>query len=145
MSEPETLTLAAKQVTQIGFASEDIVADRVNDKYFYPGKVTPEEVTITFDSLVEGQVAEKLFDWMSSVYDPRSGSFTPGFVQGEAGFKTDVLIYQLDAEMSPVKHIRLYGAYPRSWKTAEFNYATNEFHTIEVVLRFDFAVQYSGL
>ena len=31
---PETLTLAAKKVSQISFTSEDIVADRVNDKFY---------------------------------------------------------------------------------------------------------------
>ena len=140
------LTLAAKQVTQIGFTSEDIVADRVNDKFFYPGKVTPEEVTITFDNLVRGQLAESLFNWMSTCYDPINGVFTPNFVQGDptGGFKTHVKIYQLDNTMSPIKMVYLYGAYPKSWKLAEFNYATNEFHTIELTLRFDFAVQYAG-
>jgi len=138
------LTLAAKQVSQIGFTSEDIVVDRVNDKFFYPGKVTPDEVTITFDNLVTGQVAEKLFNWMSSVYDPITGSFTPGFIQGAGSFKTSVRIYQLDNAMFPVKHVYLYGAYPKSWKLAELNYATNEFHTVEITLRYDFAVQYAG-
>jgi len=140
------LTLAAKQVTQLGFTSEDIVADRVNDKFYYPGKVTPEEVTITFDNLVRGQLAETLFNWMSTTYDPINGVFTPHFTQGDptGGFKTRVKIYQLDNTMTPVKMIYLYGAYPKSWKTAEFNYATNEFHTIELALRYDFAVQYAG-
>ena len=36
MEGPETLTLAAKTVSQIAFTSEDIVVDRVNDKFFYP-------------------------------------------------------------------------------------------------------------
>ena len=145
-TDDTVLTLAAKQVTQLGFTSEDIVADRVNDKFYYPGKVTPEEVTITFDNLVRGQLAETLFNWMSTTYDPIHGVFTPGFTQGTpaGGFKTSVKIYQLDNYMVPIKMIYLYGAYPKSWKTAEFNYATNEFHTIELALRYDFAVQYAG-
>ncbi len=145
MSNGEVLTLAAKQVTQIGFTSEDIVADRVNDKFYYPGKVAPEEVTITFDNVIKGQAAEKLFSWMATVYDPATGAFTPQFIQGEGSFKTDIRIYQLDNTMSAVKHINLYGAYPKAWKLAEFNYATNEFHTIEVTLRYDFVIQHRGL
>ena len=143
--DDSVLTLAAKQVSEITIASETIVADRVNDKFHYPGKVTPENVTITFDNLVKGQVAEKLFNWLSSVYDPISGVFTPGFMQGAGEFKRQISLYMLDNTMFPVKHVRLYGAYPRSWKLAEFNYATNEFHTIQVDIQFDFAVQYSGL
>ena len=143
--EEEILTLAAKQISQIGFTSEDIVADRVNDKFFYPGKVTPESVTITFDNLVKGSVASKLFDWMSNTYDPITGSFTPQFTQGATGFKNHIRIYQLDSEMFPIKHVHLYGAYPKAWKLAEFNYSTNEFHTIEVEIRYDFAVQYNDI
>jgi len=140
----EVLTLAAKQVSQIGFTSEDIVVDRVNDKFFYPGKVTPDEVTLTFDNLVMGSVASKLFDWMSNTYNPITGAFTQQFNQGVGGFKNHIKIYQLDNTMYPVKHIHLYGAYPKAWKLAEFNYATNEFHTIEVTVRYDFAVQYNS-
>jgi hypothetical protein len=145
MDGGETLTLAAKQVSQIAFTSEDIVVDRANDKYFYPGKVTPEEITITFDNLVTGATAEKLFDWMSNTYDPVHGVFTPQFMSGQGGFKSHIQIYQLDNAMFPVKHVNLYGAYPKAWKLAEFNYGTNEFHSIEVIVRYDFAVQYAGL
>jgi|TARA_R100000005_G_C4978559_1_gene189094 hypothetical protein len=142
---PETLTLAAKKVSQISFTSEDIVADRVNDKFYYPGKVTPEVVTITFDNLVKGGVAETLYDYMSNTYDPVNGVFTPQFMSGNGSFKSHIKIFQLDNAMFPVKHINLYGAYPKSWKLADFNYSTNEFHTLEVEIRYDFAVQYSGL
>tara|TARA_R110000765_G_scaffold417576_1_gene520224 strand:- start:40 stop:633 length:594 start_codon:yes stop_codon:yes gene_type:complete len=152
INDEEKLTLAAKQVSQIGFASEDIVSDRVNDKYFYPGKVTPDSVTITFDNIVKGEMAEKLFSWMSNTYDPITGSFTPQFIRGTAstntgagGFKNHIMLYQLDNTMFPVKHVHLYGAYPKSWRLAEFNYTTNEFHTIEVEIRYDFAVQYAGV
>ena len=57
MDGEDVLTLAAKTVSQIAFTSEDIVVDRANDKFYYPGKVSPEEVTITFDNLVKGSVA----------------------------------------------------------------------------------------
>jgi len=143
--EPEVLTLAAKSVSQIGFASEDIIVDRVNDKFYYPGKVTPEKITITFDNIVKGDVAQQLFDWMSNTYNPIKGVFTPTFIQGVGFFKTAIRLYYLDNTMFPVKHTYLYGAYPTSWKLAEFNYGTNEFHTIEVEVRYDFAVQYNGL
>ena len=145
VGEAETLTLAAKTVSQIAFTSEDIVVDRANDKFFYPGKVTPEEVTITFDNLVKGSLAEMLYDWMSNTYDPINGVFTPKFMSGNGpGFKSHIHIYQLDNAMIPVKHVNLYGAYPKAWKLAEFNYSTNEFHSIEVIVRYDFAVQYAS-
>ena len=145
IGEEEILTLGAKQVSQIGFTSEDIIIDRVNDKFYYPGKVTPEETTFTFDNLVKGDLAQKLFDWMAGTFDPIHGAFTPTFLQGNGGFKSNIKVFQLDNTMFPVKHIYLYGAYPKSWKLAEFNYGTNEFHTVEVIVRYDFAVQYNAL
>ncbi|MBT4111470.1 hypothetical protein HOE37_06440 [Candidatus Woesearchaeota archaeon] len=139
------LTLAAKNVSPIQMTSEDIVAHRVNDRYFYPGLVSPDEVTITFDNLVKGQVAEQLFDWFSSVYDPVHGMFTPEFIQGEGSFKRNVKVFQLDNTGFPVKHIHLFAAYPKSWKVNEFTYGENEFHTLEVSLRFDFVTQEAGI
>jgi|TARA_R110001583_G_scaffold26509_6_gene95404 hypothetical protein len=139
------LTLAAKSVTPIQMQSEDIVAHRVNDRYYYPGLVAPEEVTITFDNLVEGQLAEQLFDWFSTVYDPVHGVFTPEMLQGKGEFKRNIKIFQLDNTGFPVKHIHLFGAYPKVWKINDFTYGENNFHTIDVTLRFDFVTQEAGL
>ena len=36
-----SLTTAAKQVSPIAGATDEIVVDRVNDKMYYPGKFTP--------------------------------------------------------------------------------------------------------
>ena len=82
---------------------------------------------------------------MSNTYDSVHGVFTPRMISGVGNFKSSIRIYQLNNLMFPVKHIHLYGAYAKAWKLAEFNYATNEFHSVEVEVRFDFAVQYSGL
>jgi len=67
------LTLAAKQVSPIGGTLEDIVVDRVNDKVFYPGKFTPDEVTITFDNLLVERTTPLLWRWFTRVYDPLTG------------------------------------------------------------------------
>ena len=139
------LTLAAKNVSPVQGTLDDIIVPRVNDRYFYPGLMMPEEVTITFDNLVKGQVSEHLFDWFSSVYDPVHGIFTPAFVQGNGEFKRNIKIFQLDNTGFPVKHIHLFGAYPKMWKSNDFSYGESEYHTIDVSLRFDFFTQEAGL
>jgi len=147
----DRLTLACKQVSQIGFTVDDIEAHRVNEKFFYPGKPSPDEVTVTFDSLIKGDIARALFTWMRTVYDPvygiHYGGITGGVAQGlledAFAFKRTVTLWQLDAHRNPRMHVVLYGAYPKSWKLAEFNYSTNDFHTIEMTLRYDFAVQFT--
>jgi hypothetical protein len=139
------LTLAAKQISQISFGSDTITSRRVNDVFHYPGQISVEPVTITFDNLVQGQVAEQLYDWMSSTYDPITGSFTPQFLRGVGEFKKDIQIYLLDNNQVPVKHIELKAAYPTSWKASEFNYSTNDFHLLEVTLQPDFVLMNAGL
>jgi hypothetical protein len=160
LDNQERLTLACKQVTQPGFTVEDIEVHRVNEKFFYPGKPSPDEITVTFDNLIKGDIADALFSWIRTVYDPVYGIHYGGLgngtstvnpsPEGLAGmteapiFKKTVTIHQLDAHRNPRTHINLYGCYPKGWKLGEFNYATNEFHTIEMTLRYDFAVQFTS-
>lgn len=130
------LTLAAKQVTAAGFTTEAIEVHRVNDKVFYPGKASPEELTVTFDNFYQPKIANTLWQWFSAIYDPKMGVFQKN---GSTAWKSQrATIVSLDSKGQPLMETILYGVYPQSWKTAEFNYSTNEFHTIEMVFRYDF-------
>tara|TARA_R110000765_G_scaffold353903_3_gene443822 strand:+ start:705 stop:1292 length:588 start_codon:yes stop_codon:yes gene_type:complete len=133
--QTNSLTLACKQVGAIGFQVEDIAVDRVNDKFYYPGKYSADETTLTFDNLVTGEAANALFGWISETYDPTTG------VLGTSAMKRKIQITQLDADHNPKMMITLYGAYAKFYRLAELNYSTNDFHTIEVGVRFDFALQ----
>ena len=86
---PDTLTLAAKKVSPIGGSVNDIVVDRVNDKAYYPGKFTPEPVTITFDNQYEGGNTNALWNWFKDIYDPISGDMTQTAAPGAAGGGND--------------------------------------------------------
>ena len=134
MAAGQVLTLAAKQVSELGYAQEDIVVHSVNDKYYYPGKATPEEVTVTFDNLLQEQAGPLLYQWVQHTYNPLTGEF--GDINDQV--KTNIIIHQLNGQRQPVSSVTLYGAYPKSYKTAEFNYSTEEFHTIQVTFRYDF-------
>lgn len=129
------LTLACKQVSQAGMTVEDIEVHRVNDKVFYPGKPSQEELTVTFDNFYDPKVANTLWSWFSTIYDPTNGKFNTEKISWKAHKAT---IVHLDAQGQPIMETRLFGVYPKSWKTAEFNYSTNEFHTIEMTFRYDF-------
>jgi hypothetical protein len=145
MGPDSKLTLAAKQVTSIGFATEDIEVHRVNDKVFYPGKASPQSVTVTFDDFYQPKVANTLWSWFSTIYDPTNGKFyseVGGVSPQKApvnGWKSQrATVVSLDAQGNPLMETRLFGVYPKSWKSAEFNYSQNEFHTIEMEFRYDF-------
>lgn len=128
-----TITLAAKQVQGVGFAVEDIEINRVNEKFYFPGKASTEELTVTFDNLIQKDVSEFLFRWMQNTHNPTTGK------QGYAGvIKARATILELGPDGTPLKAVTLGGIYPKSWKAAEFNYSTvNEFHTIEMKFRYD--------
>lgn len=140
--EGTDLTLAAKQVQPAGFTVEDIVVDRLNDKVYYPGKATPDELSITFDHLYLKEVAPTLWDWFKTVYDPMTGNLAQNSRPAAANsphFKASRLeILFLDNAKNPHATLEYYGVYPKTWKPSEMNYSTNEFHTIEVTFRYDF-------
>lgn len=147
VTNQQDLTLAAKKIQGLGMSSEPIVVDRVNDKIHYPGKVTPEEVSITFDNLYMRETASDLWRYFKSIYDPITGEMTknaqPGGGAGSTFKAEKVEIIQLDNTSEPHSTIELYGVYPTSWSASELNYATNDFHTIEVTFRYDFMQQYN--
>ena len=135
---PKLLTVAAKQVSEVGFTVEDIEVHRVNDRYYYPGKATPEEVTITFDNLKSNPLGgqemalAELYTWVQRTYDPMTGDI-------QNSVKTNMKIHQLDEDLSPLASVTLFGAYPKSYKTAEYNYSTaTDMHTLTVSFRYDF-------
>lgn len=135
------LTLAAKKVSGLEMKNEPIVVDRVNDRVYYPGKTTPGELSIDFDNLYLRETASDLWRYFSNTYDPITGEMTRAARPGSDSptFKADkVEIVMLNNTMSPHSVIELYGVYPTSWSAAEFNYSTQQFHTLTVAFRYDF-------
>lgn len=136
------LTAAAKQVSPVGGSVDDIVVDRLNDKVFYPGKFTPENVTITFDNQLLSDTSPALWNWFKTIYDPITGDMTkltaPGGPGGRSFKAQKMTILELDNTNEPHAYIELYGVYPTSVRFSEKNYATNDFSTIEVSFRYDF-------
>jgi len=138
------LTLAAKQVNGIGFSVEDIEVHRVNDKVYYPGRPSMDELVVTFDNLQKAKVDKLLYEVMGMTYDPRSGEMENRKVPGETGtlptFKNEINVVQLDGKGQPRNVIRLFGCYPKKIAHGEYNYGTNDFHTIEMTFRYDYFV-----
>ena len=140
------MTLAAKQVNGLGFNVEDIEVNRINDKVYYPGRVSYEEAVITFDNLLTAKVDKLLYEVMSQTFDPRTGVL--GHV-GDDGttspnVKGEIQLVQLHPDGAPRNVIRLMGAYPKAITHGEYNYSTNEFHTIEMTFRYDYFVTASN-
>jgi len=143
-SMQKPLTLAAKQVNGIGFSVEDIEVHRVNDKVYYPGRPSMDELVVTFDNLQKTKVDKLLYEMMAVTYDPRTGELASGKLPGLNGqlnsFKNTIDVVQLDGKGQPRNVIHLYGCYPKKVTHGEYNYGTNDFHTIEMTFRYDYFV-----
>ena len=136
------LTTAAKQVSPIGGTVDDIVVDRLNDKVYYPGKFTPENVTITFDNQLLSRSTPAIYNWFRTIYDPLTGDMMKNAAPGGPGnrsFKcSKMTVLELNNTNEPHAYIEMYGVYPTAVRFSEKNYATNDFSTVEVTFRFDF-------
>ena len=130
----KTATLAAKKVTAVAMTNEPIVVDRVNDKVYYPGKTTPEEITVTFDNLYLSKINKSLWNWFTKTYDPGTGAL--GDADSVKSSKMDIVM--LNNKLQPVTSARLIGVFPTKYSLSEFQYSENQFHTIEVTFRFDY-------
>lgn len=130
------LVLAAKKVDSVGITAEDIIVERANDKVYYPGKVTPEELKITFDNLYLKNTSKALYEYFTNTYDPRTGSL---------GNASDVKTGQIDIvmlsnDLTPTHTLSLIGVYPKKYTLGQFQYSENQFHTLEVNFRFDYMI-----
>lgn len=142
VGEQADLTLAAKQVGPISLTLDDIQVDRVNDRVFYPGKPSQDELTVTFDNLYLKNTTPTLWKWLKAMYDPITGDMTKNAAPGGPGNRTfkasRVVIMELDNTRNPHAAIELYGVFPKAVRFSEKNYSTNEFSTVEVSFRWDF-------
>lgn len=135
----EQIMVAATKVTGIGMESEAIEVHRVNDKLYYPGKAKMEPVVVTFDDQILTGVAARFWAYITKTYNPVTGTIATGLLGNNSNFKLPSMkIVQLKNDLTPYSETILYGVYPMSWKSAEFNYAQNAFHTIDVSFRYDF-------
>lgn len=136
---PEDLTLAAKRVSAAGVMVEDIVVDRLNDKLYYPGKFTQDELVILFDNLYKNKAGLQLWRWFENIFDPVTSELVKSVDGGKGGFKINRLeVIQLDNKMKPMLVTEYYGVYPKKFTPGEKNYSTNEMDTVEMTFRFDF-------
>ena len=133
----KNLTLAAKQVRGLGFSVEDIEVNRVNDKVYYPGRPSYEEMEVTFDNLLEYKEGQILFDYMRSTFDPVQGTYGTAFTSDNNEYKMAATVIELNGQMEPTQEIILRGVYPKKYTRGEKNYSTNDFDTIVMTFRYD--------
>jgi hypothetical protein len=137
----DILTLAARKVSGLAYNVGVIQADKVNDKFHYPGRPNTTPVLITFDNLIKGDVQKVLNTWMRTSYDPIFGVHSSPVVTG-GQFKRTLEIIQLDHQKNPALVIKLYGAFPTKFQINDLDYGNEAFNTIEMEVKYDFMTTY---
>ena len=133
----QRITLAAKVVAGVGYNFADIEVHRMNDKVFYPGKISQDELTVTFDNLLAQSMGKVFYNYLATVYDMRTGFYN--IDEGSVGsYKTSARILEFDGGGNIKTVYDFKGLYPKSFSKAEKNYSTSEFDTLEVKFRWDF-------
>jgi hypothetical protein len=131
----QSMVLAAKTVTGLSYSFADIEVHRMNDKVFYPGKISQEEVTVTFDNLLDNRPGIQFYEYLSTIFDMRTGFYSTG---AGGTYKGSMSIMEFDGAGRIKNVIDLKGVYPKSFSKGEKNYSTSEFDTFEVKFRYDF-------
>lgn len=138
------LTFGAKQIRGIGVNLQDIEVNRMNDKVYYPGRPSYEELEVTFDNLLESKEGALLYEYMRTAYDPIKGVYGTTNVGGGAGnslvrrHKTSAIITEFNGNHEVSQEIELRGLYPKSYSRGEKNYSNNDFDTIVMKFRYDY-------
>ena len=71
--------------------------------------------------------------------NPIDGTQLGGQGGAATGWKSrEVEVLQLSNDGNPMFSTKYFGVYPKSWKPAEYNYGTSEFHTVSVVFKYDY-------
>jgi len=132
----KSLTLACKSVSEISMEIAAIEVSRLNDKFYYPGKPTVKEVTFTFDNIKNTNTGAALYKWISSIYNPATGTFQSGNQIGN--FKCTIDVVEIDSLGDAKSYTRLIGCFPRVWSESTRDYAGTEgFHTLQLTVSVD--------
>jgi hypothetical protein len=143
-AEAKELVLAAHKVTGLDMELDIIEVPRVNDKLYYPARAKMGTCTITFDDQFLTKNGAALWDYLTRMYNPLTGvaivDAPAGAATGNTSFKLNSMkIIQLKNDMTPFSETTLYGVFPTSWKSGEFNYTQGtSFHTIDMSFKYDF-------
>lgn len=142
-TSPESLTLACHSSTIPQLTVESKELHRFNDRVYFPGKGSFNDVSISFYEYINNSdkssnnksAGDILWDWSKKVYNPSTGT---------AGYKRDlstgVLIAQFDGEGNIIRSWNLYHAWPTTVEFDELDSTSDgEAQNVKVTLRYDWA------
>ncbi len=140
-----------KKISKPGYEISESEHKFLNHSFFFPGKITWNEVTLTIVDALEPDGENIMMELLD-----RSGYKVPVPSASINGFETqtiskaksvaalgDVIIRQLDGHGFDVKAWTLHNPWIKSVNFGELDYESEELMNIEITIRYDFAHQES--
>ena len=134
----------AKTVTLPSFDVSEIEHNHMDNNYYFPGRVSWSEVSLTMVDPIDPDATDLLNDMLV-----RSGYKVPGSREAAIDKATvsknkatglgDIQIEVLDAEGAPVETWKLQNAFIKAAKFGDLDYSSDELKTVELTLRYDWA------
>tara|TARA_Y100000592_G_scaffold101133_1_gene185835 strand:+ start:1173 stop:1742 length:570 start_codon:yes stop_codon:yes gene_type:complete len=141
----------AKTVTTPSFDVSETEHDYLDNKYYFPGRVTWSEVSMTLvDPISVDAVAQTNKIIVDSGYAIKDGPTTTKSTISKAKSSNaavstiaplaNVKIEVLDADGVVVERWTLKGAFIKSAKYGDLDYSSDDLRTVELSLRYDYAL-----
>lgn len=136
----------AKTVTTPSFDVSEVTHDFLDNKYYYPGRVTWNEVSMTLVDPVSPDAVGQTNALLEAMgYKVPSNVNTLGTITKTTDIDTgatalgDVVISILNADGEPIETWRLQNPFIKSAKYGDLDYSNDELRTITLGLRYDWA------
>jgi hypothetical protein len=132
----------AKTVTTPSFDVSEVSHDFLDNKYYYPGRVTWNEVSMTLvDPVSPDAVGQTnaLLEAMGYVIPSNTNELSSMSKPGSAEALGDIVISVLDSDGNPIETWKLQNPFIKSAKYGDLDYSNDELRTITLGLRYDWA------
>lgn len=134
-----------KAASRPSFSMEETQIDFLNAKAFVPGKVTWEEMTVTFldaAGSIQGQPTEALYNWIARSYN--FTNYINNFMNSKrSAYTSQILINLYDGCGSVVEYWMINDAWVKNAKFGELMMESNDNVEVELTLRFSQVRYYS--
>ena len=132
----------AKTVTTPSFDVSEVSHDFLDNKYYYPGRVTWNEISMTLvDPVSPDAVGQTnaLLEAMGYVVPSNTNNLTSMSKVDAKDSLGDIVISVLDSEGNPIETWTLQNPFIKSAKYGDLDYSNDELRTITLGLRYDWA------
>jgi hypothetical protein len=132
----------AKSATKPSFTIENVEHSYLNHKFYYPGAVTWNTISVVMVDPVSPDVTATFADILTqSGYSPPTNASSLGSISKAkaAGALGAVMITQIDSDGNPLETWTLKNAFVKDVQLGELSYGDDELSTATVELMYDWA------